>query len=219
MIELNNIRKTYGTKKGYKTTALDGIDLYIEQGRMTAVIGKSGCGKSTLLNILGGLVMPDSGEYYYKDHKLELTSNRMAVFRRDHIGFIVQNFALINNRSAYENIKLACPSEWQKNEAEKRIERIAKKLGIYDKLNNYPAEMSGGECQRTAIARALIKDPDIILADEPTGALDSKNSMTVLHILKKMVDDNKTIVIVTHDMSIARQCDNIIEMSDGRIVY
>lgn len=217
MIELVDITKTYGTKKGYKTTALDGISLHIEQGKLTAVIGKSGCGKSTLLNVLGGLVMPDSGEYYFKGQKLAPDPHRMAVFRRDHIGFIVQNFALINNRTAFENIDLACPEEWQKHEAEKNIERIAKKLGIYDKLNSYPAEMSGGECQRTAIARALIKDPDIILADEPTGALDSKNSMTVLQILKKLVANNKTIVIVTHDMSIARQCDNIIEMRDGRI--
>lgn len=216
MIYLENISKTYGSKRGYKTDALKDITVEFERGMMHAIIGKSGCGKSTLLNILGGLTRPDSGEYYFDGKKLNTNMRAMSVFRRKHIGFIVQNFALINNRSCYDNIRLAI-NDNAKDE-EKRIKRTAKRLGIQDKLDMFPFEMSGGECQRTAIARALVSKPDIILADEPTGSLDSNNSMNIISILKEIVNDGTTVILVTHDMSVANKCDRVIEMSDGRLV-
>lgn len=216
MIYLENISKTYGSKRGYKTDALKDITVEFERGMMHAIIGKSGCGKSTLLNILGGLTRPDSGEYYFDGKKLNTNMQAMSVFRRKHIGFIVQNFALINNRSCYDNIRLAINDNTK--DEEKRIKRISKRLGIHDKLDMFPFEMSGGECQRTAIARALISAPDIILADEPTGSLDSNNSMNIISILREIVNDGTTVILVTHDMSVANKCDRIIEMSDGRLV-
>jgi putative ABC transport system ATP-binding protein len=216
MIYLEKISKTYGSKRGYQTAALNDITVEFEQGMMHAIIGKSGCGKSTLLNILGGLTRPDSGEYYFNGERLNTSMKAMSSFRRDHIGFIVQNFALINNRSCYENIELAIKN--RSADKEKQIKRTAKRLGIYDKLDMFPFEMSGGECQRTAIARALISKPDIILADEPTGALDSNNSMNIINILREIVNSGTTVIIVTHDMTVANNCDKIYKMSDGRII-
>lgn len=213
MIILNNITKSYGRKNGYKTTALNNVSIKLESGSMTAIIGKSGCGKSTLLNVMSGLTRPDSGEYYYNDSKLSLDPMKMSVFRRNHIGMIVQNFALINNRTAYENIALAA----RKN-SDREIEKLAQRMGIADKLDSFPFEMSGGECQRTAIIRALINGPDIILADEPTGALDIRNRNIIMECFRNINRSGKTVVIVTHDLSIAKQCDRIIQMSDGKIM-
>ena len=138
---------------------------------------------------------------------------KMSVFRRNHIGMIVQNFALINNRTAYENIALAA----RKN-SDREIEKLAQRMGIADKLDSFPFERSGGECQRTAIIRALINGPDIILADEPTGALDIRNRNIIMECFRNINRSGKTVVIVTHDLSIAKQCDRIIQMSDGKIV-
>ena len=216
MIYLKNINKTYGSKRGYKTAALKDITISFEQGKMHAIIGKSGCGKSTLLNVLGGLTRPDSGEYYYNKKKLDTGMQAMSSFRKEHIGFIVQNFALINNRSCYDNIELAINDKTK--DKERIIKRTAKRLGIYDKLDMFPFEMSGGECQRTAIARALVSAPDMILADEPTGALDSNNSMNIINILRKIANEGTTVILVTHDMTIANKCDIIYEMSDGQLI-
>lgn len=216
MIYLKNINKTYGSKRGYKTAALKDITISFEQGKMHAIIGKSGCGKSTLLNVLGGLTRPDSGEYYYNKKKLDTGMQAMSSFRKEHIGFIVQNFALINNRSCYDNIELAINDKTK--DKERIIKRTAKRLGIYDKLDMFPFEMSGGECQRTAIARALVSAPDMILADEPTGALDSNNSMNIINILRKIANEGTTVIMVTHDMTIANKCDIIYEMSDGQLI-
>ena len=216
MIYLKNINKTYGSKRGYKTAALKDITLSFEQGKMHAIIGKSGCGKSTLLNVLGGLTRPDSGEYYYNKKKLDTGMQAMSSFRKEHIGFIVQNFALINNRSCYDNIELAINDKTK--DKERIIKRTAKRLGIYDKLDMFPFEMSGGECQRTAIARALVSAPDMILADEPTGALDSNNGMNIINILRKIANEGTTVILVTHDMTIANKCDIIYEMSDGQLI-
>ena len=216
MIYLKNINKTYGSKRGYKTAALKDITISFEQGKMHAIIGKSGCGKSTLLNVLGGLTRPDSGEYYYNKKKLDTGMQAMSSFRKEHIGFIVQNFALINNRSCYDNIELAINDKTK--DKERIIKRTAKRLGIYDKLDMFPFEMSGGECQRTAIARALVSAPDMILADEPTGALDSNNGMNIINILRKIANEGTTVILVTHDMTIANKCDIIYEMSDGQLI-
>ena len=218
IISLKNITKTYGSKKGYKTKAIDDLSLEIQQGEMIAIIGKSGCGKSTLLNIISGLVIPDSGKILYDDEELKLKTEAMSVFRKNHIGIIVQNFALINTRTAYENIYLAVSNKKSKKETKNKIHSVAKMLGIESKLECFPFEMSGGECQRVAIARALILNPDIILADEPTGALDITNSQNVINILQRIAQRGKTVIIVTHDINIARKCNRIITISDGRII-
>lgn len=211
MIELRNISKIYGKKN--KVAALNCINLDIESGGMTAIMGRSGCGKSTLINIIGGLTLSSSGEYYFENKLLKNTNRMMSKFRKENIGFIVQNYALINNRTAFENIGIALH---QNNKEE--IYNISRKLDIEHVLNKFPDEMSGGECQRTAIARAIINKPKLILADEPTGALDTKNGINVMNILRGIVDEGTTAIIVTHDNQIAKKCDKIIYMEDGIIV-
>lgn len=211
MIKLRNISKIYGKKN--KTTALNGINLDINSGGMTAIMGRSGCGKSTLINVIGGLTLSSSGEYYFENKLLKNTNGMMSKFRNKNIGFIVQNYALINNRTSFENIEIALT----KNNKE-AIYNISRKLDIEHVLHKFPNEMSGGECQRTAIARAIINKPKLILADEPTGALDTKNGINVMKIMRNIVDMGTTVIIVTHDKQIADMCDRIIYMEDGRIV-
>ncbi|MBE6842499.1 MAG: ABC transporter ATP-binding protein [Ruminococcus sp.] len=211
MIQLKNISKVYGKK--HKTIALKEINLHIERGKMTAVMGRSGCGKSTLINIIGGLTLSTTGEYYFENKLLKNTNKAMCDFRNKNIGFIVQNYALINNKTAFENIAIALNTP-----NEKKVMEIAKELGITNILNKLPSEMSGGECQRTAIARAIINSPKLILADEPTGALDSENGKIVMDILRNIVNNDTTAIIVTHDLQVANLCDTIIHMNDGTIV-
>lgn len=211
MIQLKNISKIYGKK--HKTIALKEINLHIERGKMTAVMGRSGCGKSTLINIIGGLTLSTTGEYYFENKLLKNTNKAMCDFRNKNIGFIVQNYALINNKTAFENIAIALNTP-----NEKKVMEIAKELGITNILNKLPSEMSGGECQRTAIARAIINSPKLILADEPTGALDSENGKIVMDILRNIVNNDTTAIIVTHDLQVANLCDTIIHMNDGTIV-
>ncbi|MBR7008074.1 MAG: ABC transporter ATP-binding protein [Ruminococcus sp.] len=215
MLELKNITKEYNTDSG-SFKAVDNVSLTIEKGSMTALIGKSGSGKSTLLNIISGLTKPTSGEIVFCGKKLGLSQRAMSDFRYEHIGFVVQNFALVNQKTAFDNIALPLKNSRSKKSA-KKIEEISKRLGIYDKLSQYPYNMSGGECQRVAIARALINEPDIILADEPTGALDSKTSAEIMDLFKALNSHGRTVIIVTHDKDIASQCERIIEISDGRI--
>lgn len=190
MIQLKNISKVYGKK--HKTIALKEINLHIERGKMTAVMGRSGCGKSTLINIIGGLTLSTTGEYYFENKLLKNTNKAMCDFRNKNIGFIVQNYALINNKTAFENIAIALNTP-----NEKKVMEIAKELGITNILNKLPSEMSGGECQRTAIARAIINSPKLILADEPTGALDSENGKIVMDILRNIVNNDTTAIIVS----------------------
>lgn len=211
MIVLKDIVKRYGKNNNVET--LKGISLEIKQGEMVAIMGKSGCGKTTLLNIIGGLTLYTSGEYYFNNVKLKNKNNAMCKFRNSNVGIIVQNYALINNRTGYENIAIAANDDTEKN-----IEIISKNLGISSVLNKLPTEMSGGECQRVAIARALINKPHLILADEPTGALDVRTSSEILKLFKELNNQGHTIIIVTHDMDVASKCDRIIKMSDGKII-
>lgn len=219
LITLNNIHKTYGTGEG-KVIALDNISFNIEEGSIIAIMGKSGSGKSTLLNILAGLDIPDSGEYYYED-KLLVTKNGdyMTRFRRDTIGFIVQHFALINDYNVFQNIALPLRYKHIRgSEIKNRVLEIVKKLEISDKLKKRPTQLSGGQAQRVAISRALINNSKIILADEPTGALDSETGDLIMKIFESLHKEGYTIIIVTHDSNIAARCEKIVYLKDGNIV-
>ena len=218
MIRLQGINKTY--YNGAPLHVLKGIDLQIEKGEFVSIMGASGSGKSTLLNILGILDNYDSGEYYLNDVLIKnLSETRAAEYRNRMIGFIFQSFNLISFKNAMENVAL--PLFYQGVGRKKRNELAMEyldKLGLKEWAHHMPNELSGGQKQRVAIARALISKPQIILADEPTGALDSKTSVEVMNILKELHDrEGLTIVVVTHESGVANQTNKIIHIKDGVI--
>ena len=218
MIRLQGINKTY--YNGAPLHVLKGIDLQIEKGEFVSIMGASGSGKSTLLNILGILDNYDSGEYYLNDVLIkDLSETRAAEYRNRMIGFIFQSFNLISFKDAMENVAL--PLFYQGVGRKKRNELAMEyldKLGLKEWAHHMPNELSGGQKQRVAIARALISKPQIILADEPTGALDSKTSVEVMNILKELHDrEGLTIVVVTHESGVANQTNKIIHIKDGVI--
>ena len=219
-INLRNIYKEYQDGKD-KLVVLSNINLHIKSGEFVAIVGASGSGKSTLLQIIGMLLSPEKGAYFLDDFNvLEMKEKQKQIFRNQKLGFIVQNFALINEYSIYENIVLPLKYNTAINRSEysKKINSILQELEILNRRETIVNKLSGGQQQRVAIARALINDPDILLADEPTGSLDNDNSIKVMEILKKYNAMGKTIVIVTHDDEIAKQCDKIIFLKDGGIV-
>ena len=218
MIHLKNIQKTYHA--GAPLHVLKGINLDIERGEFVSIMGASGSGKSTLLNILGILDNYDSGEYYLNNVLIrDLSETRAAEYRNRMIGFIFQSFNLISFKNAMENVAL--PLFYQGVRRKKRNELALEyldKLGLKEWAHHYPNELSGGQKQRVAIARALISKPQIILADEPTGALDSKTSVEVMNILKELHrNEGLTIIVVTHESGVANQTDKIIHIKDGII--
>lgn len=211
MIKLENVCKIY-SQGSRRIEILKNINLEINSGEKIAIIGRSGSGKTTLLNILSGLSTMDEGKYYYKEKEI---TNKIHGFREAKIGMILQNYALLNDRTAFQNIEI--PLQYRrikKEEREKEIESIAESLELESLLKNMPEEMSGGECQRVAIARALVKKPEIILADEPTGALDSKSEDTVMNIL---MQTDKTLVLVTHNEGLTNKCDRVYQLEDGEL--
>ena len=219
MIRLENITKIYNEKVD-DTKALDDVSLKIEDGEFISVMGASGSGKSTLLKIIGCMDSPTSGKYYLDDTEVTATSrSQVHKLRKEKIGYVFQHFALMDYYTAYENIELPLLAANVKRKDRKRI--ILKQmehLGILSERNKLPGKMSGGQQQRVAIARALVTNADIILADEPTGALDQKTGHEVLELLKEINKSGKTVIIVTHDEGIAKMTDRIITISDGRIV-
>lgn len=218
MIELKNIIKTYGVLEA-KVCALNNVNIKIEKGEFVAIVGPSGSGKSTLLNILGGIDSSSSGEYYLNSQKIsDLSGKNMASLRNEEFGFVLQYFGLINDYTIYENVAL--PLKYSKKKIRKKkelVREMLKKLSIENKENAYPTELSGGQCQRVAIARALINNPNIILADEPTGALDKETGIQIMEILKNLNEEGKTVIIVSHDENIYSKCNRIIKIEDGNI--
>lgn len=218
------ILKAIGLKKYYGkgealVKALDGVDLEIERGKFTAIIGTSGSGKSTLLNMLGGLDTPSQGSIQIGNTELaKLNSEQATIFRRNHIGFIFQNYNLVPVLSVWENIVFPISLDGRRPD-EKFIMEIVCLLGLEKKLDSLPNNLSGGQQQRVAIARALASKPAIILADEPTGNLDSKTSDDVIGLLKMTGKEfNQTIVMITHNPEIAQMADRIVRIEDGRMV-
>ena len=217
ILQTKDLKKYYGTEPNI-TKALDGVTLSIEEGEFVAIVGTSGSGKSTLLNMMGGLDTPTSGSIQVKGKELsEFKDEQLTIFRRRNIGFIFQNYNLVPVLNVCENIVL--PVELDGNKVDKKfMKEVVQMLGLEDKLNNMPNNLSGGQQQRVAIARALISKPAIVLADEPTGNLDSRTSSDVLGLLKVTSQKfHQTIVMITHNNEIAQLADRIIRIEDGRI--
>lgn len=218
ILKATGLKKYYGKGEAL-VKALDGIDLEIERGKFTAIIGTSGSGKSTLLNMLGGLDTPSEGSIQIGNTELaKLNSEQATIFRRNHIGFIFQNYNLVPVLSVWENIVFPISLDGRKPD-KKFIMEIVRLLGLEKKLDSLPNNLSGGQQQRVAIARALASKPAIILADEPTGNLDSKTSDDVIGLLKMTSKEfNQIIVMITHNPEIAQMADRIVRIEDGRIV-
>lgn len=220
LIELNDIYKIYymGDEEVH---ASDGVSLKIYEGEFVSIVGKSGSGKSTLMNIIGALDVPTEGEYYLGGENVsEMSDNQLAEIRNRMIGFIFQQYNLLPKLTILENVEL--PLLYSKMDKWDRRERALEALdrvGIKEKWRSYPSQLSGGQQQRVSIARALAGNPSLILADEPTGALDSKTSREVLDFLRKLNDEGNTIVIITHDNSIALEAKRVVRISDGKINF
>ena len=218
ILKAAGLKKYYGKGEAL-VKALDGMDLEIERGKFTAIIGTSGSGKSTLLNMLGGLDTPSEGSIQIGNTELaKLNSEQATIFRRNHIGFIFQNYNLVPVLSVWENIVFPISLDGRRPD-ETFIMEIVRLLGLEKKLDSLPNNLSGGQQQRVAIARALASKPAIILADEPTGNLDSKTSDDVIGLLKMTSKEfNQTIVMITHNPEIAQMADRVVRIEDGRIV-
>ena len=219
IIELKNIRKEYG-KKDFKFTAIDNINLSVEKGDFIAIMGPSGSGKSTLLNIIGCMDQLTKGEYYLNGKLINKLKNKeLSKIRNSTISFVFQDFALMKEYNVYDNVELPLSHRNLSNKQKKQmIIKQLEELGIKDQIKKKPNELSGGQQQRVAIARALVSDAEIILADEPTGALDSKTGMEIMNILSEINKKGKTIIIVTHDEKVASYCNKKIIIKDGRII-
>lgn len=219
MIKLEKVNKTYQTGK-IKVEALADINLDIQAGEMVAVVGPSGSGKSTLMNIIGLLDRPTEGTLEIDQQKVDLneSDSRLAKLRSEKIGFVFQTFNLLPRITALENVLLPTIYNKQSQDGhQKRSLEILAKVGLAKRVHHQPSELSGGEKQRVAIARALINNPDLILADEPTGNLDSKSGQEILGILKDLNKNGKTVIIITHDEKIAKACDREVHLLDGKI--
>lgn len=220
MIEIRNLNKIYNFKKSNEFHALKDINLTIDDGEMVAIVGKSGAGKSTLMHIIGCIDYFESGEYLLNDIPVAgMRDKGLANMRNEEIGIVMQDFALIEDYTILENVMVPlyfskCGMNTMKVTAMDSI----RKVGMGEIAKKSVKKLSGGQKQRVAIARALVNDPSVILADEPTGALDTETSADIMSIFKKLNEEGKTIVIITHDNEVAQQCGRIIEISDGQIV-
>lgn len=219
MIKLTDVKKAY--KSGNTVyPALNGISLTIDDGEYTAIVGTSGSGKSTLLNIIGGMDTVTEGQYFYNDKEIsKLKPHELHLFRKNNVSFIFQRFALLNQYSVYENVEIPLLAKGvPKKERKEKIIKTLMQVGIQDLYKKKPGELSGGEQQRCAIARALVSDSSIVLADEPTGSLDKATGLKIMDLLEELHKQGKTLIIVTHDMEIASHADRLIQIEDGRIL-
>ena len=220
MITLDNICKTFYTSE-VQTKALDGVSLTIEKGEFVSIMGPSGCGKSTMLNIMGLLDEPTSGSLTIDGvNSAGMTDKQLAALRNRKLGFIFQSFHLIPALNVLDNVLLPMlyrPREMSSAQMRKRAEEVLAKVDLAHRMKHFPTQLSGGQCQRVAIARALMGAPEVILADEPTGNLDSKMGAEIMAILKQLNADGTTIVMVTHDEKIAAQTSRIVRMEDGSV--
>ncbi|BDF68653.1 ABC transporter ATP-binding protein [Pseudoflavonifractor phocaeensis] len=220
LIEVKDLYKIYNEGKENEVRALDGLDLQIDRGEFVAIIGASGSGKSTLMNVLGLLDIPTYGEYHLDGTDVtSLTDKQQAHLRNKQIGFIFQGYNLIPALNAAENVELPLIYQGMPiDQRDVRVEEALNKVGMFDRAGHRPAEMSGGQQQRVAIARAIGTHPPIIMADEPTGALDSKTGRHVLEILHNLHEEGSTIILITHDNGIAATAERIVRISDGKII-
>lgn len=220
IIKLNNINKTYGEGDN-AVHALKNVDIEIEKEDMIAIMGESGSGKSTLLNIVGLLDNPDEGEYFLKGESItNLKEKDKAYARNRTFGFVVQDFALVEKYTVKQNLEIPFAysrNKFSRQQREDIIKNILQKLKISDKINSLACNLSGGQRQRVAIGRALVMNPDVILADEPTGALDSKTSIEIMKIFSELNAEEKTIIIITHSNDVAECCEKKIYMVDGEV--
>lgn len=218
ILKVENLVKTYGEGDNI-VNAVDNISLSVNKGEFVAIVGASGSGKSTLLHLLGGVDRPTSGKIYIDGNEINnMNNDKLAIFRRRQIGIVYQFYNLIPILTVEENISLPCDLDGNRPDKE-RMNLILKSFGLFERRNYLPNELSGGQQQRTSIARALINNPAILLADEPTGNLDSKSTEEIMSILKMSNRDfNQTIIMITHNLEIAKEADRIITIQDGKIL-
>jgi putative ABC transport system ATP-binding protein len=216
---MEDIKKTY-RMGDQDVEVLKGINLNIEKGEFVSVMGTSGSGKTTLMNIIGCLDVPTSGKYILADREVShLTDDELSVIRNEHVGFVFQNFYLLPYATVLENVLLpTLYIEHHKNGAEKRANELLQLVGLKERAKFKPNQLSGGEQQRVAIARALINNPELVLADEPTGQLDSTTTTEIMSLLKKMNEQGKTVILITHDSSVAAYAKRIVHIQDGVII-
>lgn len=220
MIKIENLTKTYNYKKSNAFTALKDVSLQINDGEMVAIIGRSGAGKSTLLHIIGCIDTFESGTYQIDDTNVhDLSDRRLAKLRNEKVGIVMQDFALVEEYTVLENVRIPLYFSGKKSgSAKEKALTALRRVGIEELAGKPVNKLSGGQKQRVAIARAIVNDPAFILADEPTGALDTKTSAEIMALFKDLNADGKTVIIITHDMTIADACPRRVEISDGKIV-
>ena len=219
MIDLKNITKIYNKKKANAFTALTNVSIHIDDGELLAIVGKSGAGKSTLLHILACIDTYDDGIYHIGKQQISnLPESKLASIRNEHIGLVMQDYALVEDFTVLDNVLLPLNLAKNKRKNRKQLAMEAlEKVEMTDFAKKKVAELSGGQKQRTAIARSIVNNPDVLLADEPTGALDSANAQTVMELFRKINVSGTTVIIVTHDEDLAQCCNRIIEIKDGKI--
>jgi putative ABC transport system ATP-binding protein len=218
LIEMEGITKVYDTGK-IKVEALRGISLKVERGEFLAVVGPSGSGKSTLMNLIGCLDTPTDGDYHLRGNPVSgLSREALAEIRNRHVGFVFQNFNLLPQISAYENVEMPLLfGGASRRERRRKTTELLDRVGLADRMEHKPTELSGGQMQRVAVARALAMDPDIVLADEPTGNLDTSSGQDILSLFRELWDQGRTMIVITHDPALAQRASRIVEIRDGRI--
>jgi len=218
MIEFNDITKSFSSG-AVRTDVLKGVTFKVNKGEFAAIMAPSGTGKTTLLNVLGCLMKASSGSYLFEDQDIEtLNDDQLSEIRNKKIGFVFQTFNLLERTSALDNVLLPLVySDVYPADATKKASRLIESVGLKERINYKPSELSGGQQQRVAIARALINDPAVILADEPTGNLDANSAKEIMEIFKTLHKEGRTIIVVTHDINVAKSCERIIYLKDGKV--